>query len=63
MSHSSTATPVNLPQLLLLSAPVYRIHLPPYSLNDDLDFNSFWQFAAVCLLLLFSFSLLLCTFF
>lgn len=39
MSHSSTATPVNLPQLLLLSAPVYSIHLPPYSLNDDLDFN------------------------
>lgn len=39
MSRSSTATPLNLPQLLQLSAPVYSIHLPPYSLNDDLDFN------------------------
>ena len=47
MSHSSTATPVNLPQLLLLSAPVYSIHLPLYSLNNDLDFKWFWQVAAV----------------
>lgn len=53
MSRSSTATPVNLPRLLLLSAPVYSIRLPPYSLNDDLDFNRFWQFTAVSFLLFF----------
>lgn len=56
MSHSSTATPANLPQLLLLSAPVDSIHLPPYSLNDDLDLNWFWQFVWFFSFLVFCFS-------